>query len=163
MSVQLVAPSPLPYWTIAPEHRLDRVVFFFRSLPSRDLVARFGLPGSSPVEWLIERLATEPQRGVLAARSGDSIVGVTDHTHAGCAIEFGVVVDPTHRRRGIGSALIAALREHAERCREPLLAHTNRANFAAISCLLRNGFDVHGGTFDALRFVRPTNERECVR
>lgn len=156
MAVSVDAPLSLRGLVIARECRLGAVGSFFRSLPEVDVRARFGLGGPGAADWLIERLASEPARGVLTARIDDHIVAVMDHAHAGCGIELGVVVAATHRRLGIGSSLLRSLLGHARECNEPLLAHANRSNAAAVSFLLRNGFAVHGGSLDARLFASAT-------
>lgn len=73
----------------------------------------------TPESW-IHRRRTEPARAhalQLVAEVDDEVVarahaGLDPHTTAARAAYGGVIVDPAHRRRGIGSALLERLERH---------------------------------------------------
>ncbi|HEY3183927.1 MAG TPA: GNAT family N-acetyltransferase [Gaiellaceae bacterium] len=73
----------------------------------------------TPASW-IHRCRTEPERAralrLVAEVEGEVVgraqAGLNAHTTAARAAYGGVIVDPTHRRRGIGGALLERLESH---------------------------------------------------
>ena len=85
------------------EQRVRDVEEFFHRLTPQELRDRFGLPGGSTVDWLLERLAHDANRAAFVARVGGRVAGVLDCVRDANEIEFGIVIATEFRRRGIGS------------------------------------------------------------
>ncbi len=52
------------------DHRAEDVAQFFYDLTPQERRDRFGLPGGSTIDWLLERIARDANRAAFAARIG---------------------------------------------------------------------------------------------
>ncbi|MDB5040437.1 MAG: family acetyltransferase [Candidatus Eremiobacteraeota bacterium] len=122
---------------------------FFHHLTPQELRDRFGLPGGSTVDWLLERLAHDANRAAFVARVGGRVAGVLDCVRDANEIEFGIVVATEFRRRGIGSALVRRLLAATDRSGTSLIASCELGNTPALGLLRGLGFRrraLRGGT-----------------
>jgi ribosomal protein S18 acetylase RimI-like enzyme len=125
---------------VQSHHRERDVAEFFRRLTPQELRDRFGLPGGSAVDWLLERLAHDDNRAAFVARVGGRVAGVLDCVRDADEIEFGIIVATEFRRRGIGSALVRRLLTAARGPRISLIASCEPANTPALELLRALGF-----------------------
>jgi ribosomal protein S18 acetylase RimI-like enzyme len=122
---------------------------FLHHLTPQELRDRFGLPGGSTVDWLLERLACDANRGAFVARVGGRVAGVLDCVCDADEIEFGLVVGTEFRRRGIGSTLVRRLQAAADALEMSLVASCELQNTPALALLRGLGFRrraLSGGT-----------------
>jgi ribosomal protein S18 acetylase RimI-like enzyme len=122
---------------------------FFHHLTPQELRDRFGLPGSSAVDWLLERLARDANRAAFVARVGGRVAAVLDCVRDAGEVEFGLVVGTEFRRRGIGSALVRRLEAATHRSGMSLVASCEWTNTPALALLRGLGFRrraLNGGT-----------------
>jgi ribosomal protein S18 acetylase RimI-like enzyme len=108
-----------------------------------------------PLSGWEERLALP---GAFGAYLGDEIVGMARFMQdSGSAKErhkgavYGMYVAPQARGRGIGSALIEAVIEHASGIVEQLRLGVVDTNIAAIRLYQKHGFEIYGTEMRALK------------
>jgi len=122
------------------DHRAEDVAQFFYDLTPQERRDRFGLPGGSTIDWLLERIARDANRAAFAARFGGRVVGVLDFVYEERDIEFGILVGSEFRRRGIGSALVRLLLEATCGSGMSLVASCEHTNAPALRMLAKFGF-----------------------
>jgi GNAT superfamily N-acetyltransferase len=101
----------------------------------------------TPASW-IHRRRTEPARAhalhLVAEVEGEVVaraqVGLDVHTTAAGAAWGGVIVDPAHRRRGIGSALLERLEQHLTELNASTWTTTIFENADGVAFARRRGF-----------------------
>ncbi|HEY8645242.1 MAG TPA: GNAT family N-acetyltransferase [Gaiellaceae bacterium] len=101
----------------------------------------------TPESWL-HRRRTEPARvralHLVAEVEGEVVAraqaGLNAHTTAPGAAYGGVIVDPAHRRRGIGSALLERLERHLDELEAATWTTTIFENDDGIAFARRHGF-----------------------
>jgi GNAT superfamily N-acetyltransferase len=86
-------------------------------------------------------LAREPGRYAFAALEGEAFVAIADAEREGERAAVALVVAPEQRRRGLGRAVLAALREHHALSELDLLAGVEDGNDAATALVLGAGFE----------------------
>jgi ribosomal protein S18 acetylase RimI-like enzyme len=131
------------------DRREGDVEEFFHQLTPQELRDRFGLPGGSAVDWLLERLVHDANRAAFVARVGGRVVGVLDCVRDADEIEFGIVVGTAFRRRGIAVALVRRLLAATRATGMTIVASCDLANTPALTLLRGLGFRrraLSGGT-----------------
>jgi GNAT superfamily N-acetyltransferase len=91
----------------APRHTAISQVL--GALSSDDRYRRFGNAFEAAPRWLAEKLRHDPAHSAYIARWAGEPVGLLDFVELSAEAEFGLVVLPAYRRRGIGRVLLAAL------------------------------------------------------
>jgi GNAT superfamily N-acetyltransferase len=123
-----------------PDHAT--VARVLRALSSDDRHLRFGSASDAGPHRLLAKLLRDPAHRAYIAYCADEPVGLLDYVEQAMAAEFGLVVLPAYRRRGIGRSLVAALIDDCARAGRiaNLFAYCERANRPIVQLLSRLGF-----------------------
>src|SRR5947207_126291 len=137
------------------------------ALPSEDVRLRFGSPlGAPAMAAYVDRIDFE--RDAVFAVYDDNLV-IVGAAHVGFfedAAELGVSVLPSHRGRGIGTALVARASEHARNRRTMrLYMHCLAENAAMLTIARRTGMSivVSAGEADAHLALPPASPASVTR
>jgi RimJ/RimL family protein N-acetyltransferase len=122
------------------------------TLSPSDLRLRFGGAGAGSA-WLLDALREDRDHRAYVARDGRRPVGVLDTARGSDAIEIGLAVAPSHRRRGIARRMLQRVLARADGEALPFVALCLPENRAVIALLRGVGFALDGPEAEYLRFV----------
>lgn len=136
------------------EPLVDDVAAVLRTLSAEDLRLRFGAGGGAA--WLLDALRSDRAHRAYVARDDDVPVAVLDTVCERNEIEFGLVVAPSHRRRGIAREMVLAMLRGAARDHPEVrfVAACLPENRGAHALLRQLGFARNGYEAEYLRFER---------
>jgi ribosomal protein S18 acetylase RimI-like enzyme len=135
---------------------VEDVATVLHSLSPEDLRLRFGR-GAGGDNWLLDDLRTHRAHRAYVARDGAVPIAVLDTVDEKAGTEFGLIVSPGYRRRGVAKKLLGEMFERAKQehgTPQRFLGLCLPENRAAAAMLRAAGFAPAGRYSEYLRFER---------
>ena len=112
---------------------LRDVEHFISTWTLGDRYDRFGTTSESAARWLIEQLGDPAHQGLIARTSGE-VIALLDFVHTAWTVEFGLFVEKSRRRGGVGRELLRHLLRQLP-IAEIVVGHCRFQNRAAMAFL----------------------------